>query len=139
MLSLSTDEPIVHRSTLSYKSLHPFTGMLQGLGMMKQAKHAAFWSVLLLQPIASILFVYILPNGDLRNIDILGTVTDGVAYLFGPLLQKRPVNYRSIILLKNLTFIGLSSTRTGLIWSIAAFSRYLRTSLYNNWVCGSEK
>lgn len=79
------------------------------------------------------------PNGDLRNIDILGTVTDGVAYLFGPLLQKRPVNYRSIILLKNLTFIGLSSTRTGLIWSIAAFSRYLRTSLYNNWVCGSEK
>ena len=90
-----------------------FTGMLQGLGMMKQTKHAAFWSVLLLQPIANI--------------------------LFGPLLQKRPVNYRSIILLKNLTFIGLSSTRTGLIWSIAAFSRYLRTSLYNNWVCGSEK
>lgn len=39
------------------------TGMLQGLGMMKQTKLAAIWSVLLLQPIANVLFVYILQMG----------------------------------------------------------------------------
>ncbi len=40
-----------------------FTGMLQGLGMMKQTKLAAIWSVLLLQPVANVLFVYVIKMG----------------------------------------------------------------------------
>lgn len=40
-----------------------YTGMLQGLGMMKQTKLAAIWSVLVLQPVANVLLVYVLDLG----------------------------------------------------------------------------
>ena len=49
-----------------------FTGMLQGLGMMKQTKSAAILAALLIQPIANVLFVYILHMG------IYGILVSGI-------------------------------------------------------------
>lgn len=49
-----------------------FTGMLQGLGMMKQTKNAAILAALLVQPIANVLFVYILHMG------IYGILVSGI-------------------------------------------------------------
>lgn len=66
------------------------TGMLQGLGMMKQSKLAAIWAALLFQPICNVLLVIVL------DLNIYGVLISGLLTQFVWCLSSGYYYYKSL-------------------------------------------
>lgn len=79
-----------------------FTGMLQGLGMMKQTKQAAIWSVLLLQPVLNVLFVFILKLG------IYGILISGIMSQLAWLLTSALYYRKGLALIDNQSSLKIT-------------------------------